>query len=95
MSDVRLGFVGVVVEDRRRAEDVNRILSQYGGMIRGRIGVPDQESGLAVIGLIVEGTNDQVGAMTGKLGNLTGITVKSALTAKKKTVQDERKLEKP
>ncbi|MBE5804589.1 MAG: CopG family transcriptional regulator [Clostridiales bacterium] len=83
MNDVRLGFVGVVVEERSRAEDVNRILSNYGGIIRGRIGIPDQETGLAVIGLIVEGTNEQVGAMTGKLGNLSGVTVKSALTAKK------------
>lgn len=83
MSDIRLGFVGVVVEERSRAEDVNRILSSYGGIIRGRIGIPDQETGLAVIGLIVEGTNEQVGAMTGKLGNLSGVTVKSALTAKK------------
>ena len=83
MSDVRLGFVGVVVEERCRAEDVNRILSFYGEMIRGRIGIPNQETGSAVIGLIVEGTNDQVGAMTGKLGNLSGVTVKSALTAKK------------
>ena len=83
MSDIRLGFVGVVVEERCRAEDVNRILSNYGGIIRGRIGIPDQETGLAVSRLIVEGTNDQVGAMTGKLGNLSGVTVKSALTAKK------------
>ena len=83
MSDVRLGFVGVVVEERSRAEDVNHILSQFGSIIRGRIGIPDQESGLAVIGLIVEGSNEQVGSMTGKLGNLRGVTVKSALTAKK------------
>ena len=66
-----------------RAEEVNRILSQFGPIIRGRIGVPDRDSGLAVIGLIVEGTNEQVGAMTGRLGNLGGVTVKSALTAKK------------
>lgn len=83
MSDTRLGFVGVVVEERTRAEDVNRILSAYGEIIRGRIGIPDKDTGLAVIGLIVEGTNEQVGAMTGKLGNLSGVTVKSALTAKK------------
>lgn len=89
MGGTRLGFVGVVVEERCRAEDVNRILSAYGGIIRGRIGIPDQESGLAVIGLVVEGTNDQVGAMTGKLGNLSGVTVKSALTAKKIRKDDE------
>ena len=82
MNGARLGFVGVVVEDRRQAEQVNRILSQYGGMIRGRIGVPDQEKGIGVIGLVVEGTNEQVGALTGRLGNLPGVTVKSALTGR-------------
>lgn len=83
MSDVRLGFVGVVVEERHQAEAVNRVLSKFGDMIRGRIGIPDRETGSAVIGLIVEGTNDQVGAMTGMLGNLQGVTVRSALTSKK------------
>ena len=83
MANIRLGFVGIVIEDRSQVEQVNRILSAFGDMIRGRIGIPDKETGRAVIGLIVEGTNDQVGAMTGKLGNLHGITVKSALTAKK------------
>ena len=81
--DERLGFVGIVIEDRRRAEEVNRVLSQYGSIIRGRIGVPDKETGLAVMGVIVEGTNDQVGAMTGRLGNLPGVTVKSAMTARR------------
>lgn len=82
MADNRLGFVGIVVEDRPKAENVNHILSQFGDIIRGRIGIPDPDTGLAVIGLIVEGTNDQVGALTGRLGNLPGVTVKSAMTAK-------------
>ena len=83
MSESRLGFVGIVVEERSRAEDVNHILTDFGGIIRGRIGIPDKDTGLAVIGLIVEGSNEQVGAMTGRLGNLRGVTVKSALTARK------------
>ncbi len=83
MSGKRLGFVGIVVEDRPMAARVNEILSGFGGMIRGRIGVPDQETGYGVIGLIVEGSNEEVGAMTGRLGNLPGVTVKSALTGKK------------
>lgn len=84
-SEKRLGFVGIVVEDRNGIPEVNRILSAYGNVIRGRIGLPNPEDGTAVIGLIIEGTNEQVGAMTGKLGNLAGITVKSALTTKKGT----------
>ena len=82
-EEKRLGFVGIVVDRREETQAVNLILSQYGDMIRGRIGVPNQTDNSAVIGLIVEGTNARIGAMTGKLGNLPGITVKSALTSRK------------
>lgn len=76
----RLGFVGIVIEDKSSVPAVNDILSRFGGMIRGRIGVPDHETNEAVIGLIIRGTNEQVGAMTGRLGSLKGVQVKSALT---------------
>ncbi len=88
MSENRLGFVGIVMENRACAGEVNRVVSLYGDMIKGRIGVPDHDTGTAVIGLIVEGSNEAVGAMTGKLGNLPGVTVKSALTARKETRKD-------
>ncbi len=81
--DSRLGFVGVVVEDKEQASRINQIFSDFGDMIRGRIGVPDKDTGIGVIGLIVEGTNDRIGAMTGKLGNIKGVQVKSALTTAK------------
>ena len=83
-EDRRLGFVGIVVERRDEIREVNRILTQYAPIIRGRNGVPNQEDQSAVIGLIVEGTNDQLGAMTGKLGNVPGITVRSALASRRK-----------
>lgn len=79
----RLGFVGIVIEDKTSVQSVNEILSAYGQIIRGRMGIPDQQTGEAVIGLIVKGTNDQLGAMTGRLGNLKGVQVKSALTTSK------------
>lgn len=86
MNEIRTGFIGIIVENREKVAEVNSILSAFSELIRGRIGIPDHENGTAVIGLIVEGTNDQMGAMTGKLGNLKGITVKSAMTAKTKGV---------
>ena len=79
----RLGFIGIVIEDRTVAKEVNLILSQFGEIIRGRMGIPDQQTGDAVIGLIVKGTNEQLGAMTGRLGNLKGVQVKSALASPK------------
>lgn len=87
--DKRLGFVGIVIDDRRMAAKVNMILSEYGEMIKGRIGIPDHQSGQSVIGVIVEGTNEALGAMTGKLGNLSGVTVKSAVTSKKSIKEEQ------
>ena len=81
MAEERLGFVGIVVEDRASVRAVNEILSGFAPISRGRMGVPDPQSGEAVIGLIVRGTNEQLGALTGRLGNLPGVRAKSALTA--------------
>ena len=79
----RMGFVGIIIEDRSSVQAVNEILSLNRQIIRARMGVPDHESDEAVIGLIVKGTNEQLGAMTGRLGNLKGVQVKSALAAAK------------
>lgn len=76
----RLGVIGIVVENRQVVPQVNTILSDYADMIIGRMGLPHQEKEVSIIALIVDGTTDQVGAMTGKLGNLKNVTVKSALT---------------
>ena len=83
MEGMRLGFVGIVIEERAVAGKVNEVLSAFGHMIRGRMGLPDPQTGRGVISLIVEGSNDQLGAMTGRLGNLPGVTVKSALISQK------------
>lgn len=78
----RIGVVGIVVEKRERVSDqINKILSKHAECIIGRMGIPSAEHGLSMISLIVEGTPDEIGAMTGQLGNLKGVNLKSALTS--------------
>ena len=79
-QEARLGFVGIVIEDRRRAsEAVNRVLSEHGDGIVARVGIPYQRRGCAVITLVVDMTTDELGILTGKLGMVKGVTVKSAM----------------
>ncbi len=79
----RIGVIGIVIEDPKHAsEKVNAVLSEHGGMILGRMGIPRPEYHAGVVALIIEGTTDEIGSLTGKLGNLPGVTVKSALTSK-------------
>jgi len=77
----RIGVIGIVIENRKEVSDkLNKILSDHGDIIVGRMGIPYKERGLCVISLIVDGTTDEIGALTGKLGSLSGAKVKSALT---------------
>lgn len=77
----RIGFVGIIVTDRKRqASQVNSVLSEYGDIIHGRMGIPYKEKDCSVITLIVDATTDEVGSMTGKLGLIKGVSVKSALS---------------
>jgi putative iron-only hydrogenase system regulator len=77
----RIAVVGVVLENREESADrVNDILSTYGHLVVGRMGIPYREKGIAVISLIVDGTTDEISSMTGKLGNIPGVKVRSAVT---------------
>ncbi|QUH21383.1 TM1266 family iron-only hydrogenase system putative regulator [Alkaliphilus sp. B6464] len=78
--DKRLGVVGIVVEDINIASKVNTILHDYAHIIVGRMGIPYRDRGVSIISLTVDGNTDQISAMTGKLGKITGISVKTALT---------------
>ncbi len=77
----RISVVGLVIENREEAAArVNEILSKYGSLIVGRMGLPYREKNLAIISLIVDGTPDEISAMTGKLGNIRGVKVRSVVT---------------
>ena len=80
--DKRIGVVGIVIEDVSQAVHVNNILHEYSHIIIGRMGMPYRERNLNVISLIVDGTNDDIGALSGKLGKIKGLSVKSALSKK-------------
>lgn len=78
--DKRIGVVGIVIENFDNANKVNDVLHDFANIIVGRMGIPYRDKGLSVISLIVDGTTDELSAMTGKLGKIEGVNVKSALT---------------
>ena len=84
MMDKRLGFIGIIVEQRENnIESVNKLLSEFGDIIVARQGVPYKDKGCNVITIVVDTDTDTLGRLTGKLGNIEGISVKSALSKNK------------
>jgi len=76
----RTGFVGIILENRESVDEVNHVLSEHAELILARVGLPRRDKGLSVITLVVEATTDELGALTGRLGRIDGVSVKSALS---------------
>lgn len=76
----RLGVVALLIHGRDQIPAVNRILSEHNTLILGRMGLPFRDRGIQIISLIVEGTTDEINALTGPLGKLPGVQAKSLLT---------------
>ena len=80
MEQRAVGVVAIIVKKRAAgAPEVNEVLTQFGDIILGRMGLPYAARDLNIITLIVDATTDQIGALTGKLGMIPDVTVKSTL----------------
>ncbi len=76
----RIGFVGIIIENRQKSSsEVNKVLSEAGELILARVGLPRRDRGVSVITLVIEATTDEQGWLTGRLGAIEGVSVKSAL----------------
>ena len=77
----RIGTITILIRDREAAPSVNQILSDHADIILCRQGLPFHDRPVAVMSLIVEGSMNQINALTGPLGRLPGITSQTALAS--------------
>ena len=86
----RIGVIAILITDPSAVPRLNDLLHEYGELVLGRQGLPLRDKGVNVISLIVEGSTDDIGALTGKAGKLHGVRVKSVLTAYREEGDDKR-----
>jgi putative iron-only hydrogenase system regulator len=79
----RIGSVLILVESKEEVEKLNQIISNYAHIIIGRQGIRIREKGTSIISLVLEGSTDSIGGLTGQLGKLKGIHVKSIVLKNK------------
>ena len=78
-GESRIGAVIILISGGADVGRVNRIISEHAQMILGRQGIPLRDRAVNVISLVIEGDTDQIGSLSGKLGRLPGVKVKSVL----------------
>ncbi len=83
MIESRIGVVGIVIEADGDVLKINQVLHDHGDIIVGRMGLPNiNNRDISVISVVVDGSTDNIGSLTGRLGSIKGVNVKSALSKK-------------
>ena len=75
--DTRIAVIGIIVEDNSVTERLNTILHEYGQYIIGRMGIPYREKNISIISVVIDATNDVISSLSGRLGMIEGISVKT------------------
>ena len=82
MEEKRIAVVAIVIDEQASAAEVNTVLHDYNNCIIGRMGLPYKERGVAVISVALDASPDKVSSLTGRLGQISGVSAKAAISKK-------------
>ena len=76
--DTRVAVMSIIVENPDTVEQINAVLHEYGEWIIGRMGIPYKARGISIISIALDAPQDRIAALAGRVGNLSGVSVKTA-----------------
>ena len=76
--DTRVAVISIIVENDSSTSELNELLSGFSDYVIGRMGVPYKERGVRLISVAVDAPQDKIAALSGRIGSLGGVSVKTA-----------------
>lgn len=81
-SNTRVAVISIIVENPDAAAQINEILHTASKFIIGRMGLPYRPKNISIISVVADAEQDVISNISGKLGRLPGVTVKTAYSKK-------------
>lgn len=79
--ETRVAVMSIIVSDGEMAERINAILHEFGEYVIGRMGIPYRKRGVNIISVALDAPQDTIAALSGKIGGLNGVSVKTAYSS--------------
>jgi putative iron-only hydrogenase system regulator len=77
----RLGCISIIVDrESTQVAKVNELLTQFGDFIVARLGLPYPSRDVNIITLVTDSSVEELSALSGKLGKIPGVQVKSLMS---------------
>ncbi|MCI6241948.1 MAG: iron-only hydrogenase system regulator [Lachnospiraceae bacterium] len=83
--ETRIALIGIIVEKDEAAEPLNALLHEYRDCVVGRMGIPYRERGVNIISVAVDASQDEINALSGKIGRLDGVSARTVYSNVKGT----------
>ena len=79
----RIAVLGAVLESPKETQEAfNTIISENSDIVKGRFGLPFDEQNIGIISITVIADMDRINNLTGKLGQIPSVSVKTAISKK-------------
>ena len=69
-----IAIIGIIVKNIESVPELNKILSEYGEHIIGRMGIPHKEKEINIITIVIESTQEIIDNLSNKIKALDGIS---------------------
>ena len=76
--ETRVAVISIIIENPDSVQAMNELLHQYSSYIIGRMGIPYRAKGINILSVAVDAPQDQISALSGKIGRLPGVSAKAA-----------------
>ena len=76
--ETRVAVISIIIDNPQSVQPMNELLHQYSPYIIGRMGIPYRAKGINIISVAVDAPQDQISALSGKIGRLPGVSAKAA-----------------
>ena len=79
--ETRVAVMSIIVENPDSAEPLNALLHEFGEYIIGRMGIPYRQRKISIISVAIDAPQNTIAALSGRIGKLDGVSVKTAYSA--------------
>ena len=76
--ETRVAVIAIIIEDGSAAQEVNELLHDAAQYSIGRMGIPYRDKGISIISIAIDAPQDIISTLSGKIGRLKGVSVKTA-----------------
>ena len=76
--ETRLAVMSIIVRSKESVNAINELLHDNADYIIGRMGIPYREKNISLISVALDAPQDAISAISGKIGNLENVEVKTA-----------------